>query len=229
MNEKKKTEDLRLLHGYEYVQRFEEKQSPMRLDRLMSRIPLSSNMHVADFGCGNGLMLPHVAPRVATYTGVDFSPEFIESARVRVKNYGFTNAGFHCADINDFCAKRANAFDVGFAMDFSEHVPDKQWVQILASIRSSLKPGGALYLHTPNALFFIEIMKERGFILKQFPEHVAVRNAADNTALLRQAGFETVEVTTLPHYNVLRYLHPLSYLPLLGRYFEARLFIKALA
>jgi len=62
-------------------------------------------------------------------------------------------------------------------MDFSEHVYDEEWREILRGIRSALKPTGRLYLHTPNAEFILEIMKARNLILARQPEHVAVRTA----------------------------------------------------
>ena len=60
-----------------------------------------------------------------------------------------------------FRNKNIRKFDLGFAMDFSEHVYDKQWIEILKSIRKSMKPDGKLYLHTPNFDFFLEKMKDR--------------------------------------------------------------------
>jgi hypothetical protein len=70
-------------------------------------------------------------------------------------------------------------------------------------------------------------MKERNFILRQPEQHVAVRSVADNVALIREAGFTRVDVEILPHYNVLKWLHPLSRLPLVGGLFEARILITA--
>jgi 2-polyprenyl-6-hydroxyphenyl methylase/3-demethylubiquinone-9 3-methyltransferase len=221
--------NMKKLHGNEYVERFNLEQSPLRLDRLNSLIALSKDMLVCDFGCGNGMLMEYLCPRVAEYQGVDFSENFIVSAKARKQSLGFSNATFFCEDINQFCASRECQFDAAFAMDFSEHVHDDDWIRILVSIRSTLKPGGILYLHTPNARFLIEIMKEREFLLRQFPEHVAVRDAEHNVALLVQAGFVSVNVSELPHYNILKLLHPLSFIPIVGKYFEARLFIQAVA
>jgi len=186
-------------------------------------------MTVCDFGCGNGLLMPHLCPNVDKYFGVDFSEEFIDAANRRKSALGYNNATFVCADINNFCAQHESCFDAGFAMDFSEHVPDDEWLDILRSIRHAIKPNKKLYLHTPNARFIIEIMKKHNFILKQFPEHVAVRDATENIKLLRQAGFSNINSIALPHYNILKYLHILSYAPVVGKYFEARLFIEATA
>jgi len=113
------------------------------------------------------------------------------------------------------------------AFDFSEHVGDEEWLQILLSIKSSLKKEGKLYIHTPNGKYFLEIMKNKNFIFSQFPEHIAVRNAKQNIILLEKAGYEIQGVKFLSHYNILKYIHLLSFIPWLGSYFQARFFIIA--
>lgn len=170
-----------------------------------------------------------IAPRVKSYTGVDFSAPFIKAAIEMRDRIAIRNAEFVCSDIKEFCSQRPNAFDAGFAMDFSEHVGDSEWTQILENIRKSLKPGGMLYVHTPNAEFFLEIMKKSNMVLRQFPEHIAVRTPEQNSAILGAAGFQVMSIRFLPHYNALKAIHPLSFLPVIGRYFRARLFIKAKA
>jgi hypothetical protein len=106
-------------------------------------------------------------------------------------------------------------------------VPDDEWVELLRAMHGTLRPGGSLYLHTPNRAFFLERMKAHNFMVPQFPEHVAVRTLQENAELLAKAGFWVRRGLTLPHYNVLRHLHPLRRLPLIGGVFEARLFIEA--
>jgi 2-polyprenyl-3-methyl-5-hydroxy-6-metoxy-1,4-benzoquinol methylase len=219
--------NLKSLHSSEYVKRFEYEQSPNRLGRLMSLISLSNHMAVCDFGCGNGMLMEQLCTKVAEYSGVDFSEDFIAAANLKKQDLGFCNASFFCEDITHFCDSHKGEFNIAFAMDISEHVYDKNWVQILTSIHSTLKHNGILYLHTPNADFFVEKMKQRNFLIKQFPEHIAVRNAAHNSNLIQQAGFSSIRVFKLPHYNTLKYIHPFSKLPLIGKFFEARLFIQA--
>ena len=223
------TQDLRELHGKEYVERFEMQQSQHRIGRLIDLMELQADMRVADFGCGNGMITPLIAQQVSEYYGVDFSPEFIKAANKNTARRNIKNATFFCQDIIEFCSEHKNSFDAAFALDFSEHVPDQEWVEILSSMRQNLKPGGSLYLHTPNKTFFIELMKEHDLILKQFPEHVAVRTIKENSDLIKDAGFTKVDVKTLPHYNILKLVAPLSFLPLIGKFFEARIFIRAIA
>jgi 2-polyprenyl-6-hydroxyphenyl methylase/3-demethylubiquinone-9 3-methyltransferase len=223
----KSPEELRQLHGQSYVDQFEKQQSVNRLQRLVSHFDLNRSQRAADFACGNGMIMEYVAPRVKEYVGVDFSTEFIAAANQRKERLKITNAEFVCASIEDFCREQGPTFDVGFAMDFSEHVYDADWLQVLSSIRESLKDGGRLYLHTPNREFFLEIMKDHNFLAKQYVQHIAVRNAEQNVSLLEQAGFKIHRLQLLPHYNVLKYVHPLSYIPLVGKYFKARVFIEA--
>ena len=181
---------LKELHGKEYVESFEKGQSKFRLERLIHSIPLNADCKVADFGCGSGMLLPLLADRVAHYTGIDFSEAFIQAAEKRKRLLNATNAEFVCEDIIKFCRENSGTFDIAFAMDFSEHVYDDDWLNILRAINQSLKEGGKLYLHTPNADFVVETMKKRNFIVKQFPEHIAVRSVRENIALLEQADFE---------------------------------------
>jgi 2-polyprenyl-6-hydroxyphenyl methylase/3-demethylubiquinone-9 3-methyltransferase len=219
-------EERRDLHGQEYVERFEASQSRSRLTRVLPLIELPDEAVVLDVACGNGLMLEELGSRIAEYHGVDFSPEFIEVARRRAERIAARHATFHCESVQDFCRRRPSEFGVALALDVSEHIYDNEWLDILRTIRGSLKPDGSLYIHTPNRDFFVERLKARNLILKQFPEHVAVRTASAMLALLARAGFSRTEVHYLPHYNVLRVFHALSFLPVIGRSFKARLFLR---
>jgi 2-polyprenyl-6-hydroxyphenyl methylase / 3-demethylubiquinone-9 3-methyltransferase len=215
------------LYEKDYVEKFEREQSPLRIKRLMQYIDLPKDSHVADFGCGNGMLLTSIYDKVRMYSGVDFSEPFIIAARNRQQSCGISNADFFCESIESFCSRNRDKFDAGFVMDLAEHVPDNEWAAILSAIHSSIKPGGKLYLHTPNAEFFLEIMKKKNFIFHQFEEHVAVRDITRNTRMLEDAGFFKVEVKLLPHYNILQYMHFLSFFPFIGKYFKARIFILA--
>jgi 2-polyprenyl-6-hydroxyphenyl methylase/3-demethylubiquinone-9 3-methyltransferase len=223
----KAREDLKALYGEEYVQKYKT-HSRRRLGRLVRYFALRPTDTVADFACGNGMLLDLVGHRVQRYVGLDFSEPFIRAAQERTQSLRLANAEFVCSSVVEFCSRRPSSFDVAFALDFSEHVYDDEWIEILRSIRSALKPAARFYLHTPNADFILEIMKARNFILTQQPEHVAVRTAGENCRLLREAGFLVERVRVLAHYkNLLRWAHALTVAPGIGQYFGARLFIEA--
>lgn len=221
-----KQEDTRKLHGADYVSMYEKKTDD-RIRRILKNILIPHKGTVADFGCGNALLLPLIHDSVKKYIGVDFSDDFIRMAEKKQADLGISNAEFHCGSIQEFCQDREDAFDAVFALDLSEHVYDEEWQEIVDAMHFCLKSGGKAFLHTPNRDFLVESMKAHDFILKQFPEHVAVRNGAGNAAFFESAGFADVSITYIPHYTFLRYLHPLADFPLIGRYFRARILLTA--
>jgi SAM-dependent methyltransferase len=162
---------------------------------------------------------------VHEYVGVDFSEAFVRAAERRRDARGLRNGTFRLADIVDFCADHPNQFDAAFALDFSEHIYDDQFLRVFGAINGALKPGAPLYLHTPNAEYFMERFKDWG-VLEQVEGHVAVRDAGHHHGLLTRCGFAAVEVRYLAHYlPFAARFHALGALPVVGRYFRARLFI----
>jgi SAM-dependent methyltransferase len=221
--------DALALHGRDYAERFDRMHGRRRLLQLLPLMRLEKDDDLVDFACGNGLLAAETHDRVHSYTGVDFSQPFIDLAVARAARLGARNLRFECASIEEFCTAHLQRFDVACAFDFSEHVPDGEWLQLLAEMRRSLKPGGRLYLHTPNAGFVLERLRSKNFILRQSPEHVAVRDMRANLELLRQSGFSITAARFVRHYNVLRFLHPLRRVPVIGPWFAARIFIEARA
>jgi cyclopropane fatty-acyl-phospholipid synthase-like methyltransferase len=217
-------EELRAIYDQSYVDQYDP-HAVQRIRRMLPFFDLSAGDEVADFGCGNGVLLELVAPRVRAYVGVDFSEEFVRAAERRRDAGAVPNGSFHCGDIVSFCEAHPNRFDAAFALDFSEHVYDDQFVRIFRAIHGSLKPGAALYLHTPNAEYFMERLKARG-ILTQVEGHVGVRDVAQHAKLLAECGFASVHVRYLAHYlYVASLFHGLGSLPLVGRLFRARLLL----
>ena len=217
-------EELRAIYDEIYVDQYDV-HAVQRMRRMLPFFELAGHEVVADFGCGNGVLLDVVGSRVARYVGVDFSEAFVRAAERRRDAHGLQNGTFHCADLVAFCARHPSHFDAGFALDFSEHIYDDQFVRIFRAIHGALKPGAPLYLHTPNAEYFMERLRERG-VIRQIEGHVAVRSVQSHRALLAQCGFADVHVHYLAHYLYpASALHGLGALPLVGRYFRARLFL----
>ena len=216
--------ELRAIYGQSYVDQYDP-HAVRRMRRMLPFFELSGREVVADFGCGNGVLLELIESRVHEYVGVDFSEAFVRAAERRRDARGIENGTFHCADIVAFSERHPNHFDAGFALDFSEHIYDDQFLRIFRAIHGALKPGASLYLHTPNREYFMEQLRERG-VLSQIEGHVAVRDARGHQALLAECGFTDVQVGYLAHYLYpASAFHFLSALPLVGRYFRARLFL----
>ena len=196
-----------------------------RIRRMLPLFALSSEARVADFGCGNGVLLELIASRIREYVGIDFSEPFIRAAERRREALGIANGTFECTDIVAFCERHPIQFDTAFALDFSEHLYDDQFVRIFRAISRALKPGAPLYIHTPNAEYVLERLHDWGF-LRPVDGHVGIRDARRHQELLIQSGFARVDVRYLPHYlRLAAMVHGLGALPLVGRHFRARLFL----
>ena len=198
-----------------------------RMSRLIPLMGLKREDRIADFGCGTGAFALLVKDLVSRYVGVDFSDDAINFARDRIKKCNVGNAVFHCEDIVSFCDRNVGSFDVVVSNDFTEHIYDKEFLDIFSAAYRTLKPGGSLYIYTPNGDFFWEVMKKVG-LARQFPQHVSVRRDDEYFDLLMECGFNirNIEVAYLPHFNILRILDFLKCIPIIGRYFRAKLFIK---
>lgn len=225
---KHSSEALRNLHDAHYANDYERK--PLqRLARLSKYFRLSPHDCVVDYACGNAMLLDVIHDKVGEYHGVDFSEDMLVFARNRSSKYSYPPTFFHSQSIEDFASHNTYRFDAAFALDLSEHVYDEEWLAILRAVRLSLKPGGNLYIHTPNRDYFIERFKEIG-LLSQFPEHVAVRTIEQNVRLLQEAGFANTHVRLLSHYELRQKpFAALAPIPLIGKFFEARIFITATA
>jgi len=215
---KSKAELKRMYNQQNYLNMYNKK--PLsRLLNLIKYMHLTKKQNVVDFGCGNGMLLEVISNSVSSYIGIDYSHPLINAAIKRKERIQAHNSEFICGDIHEFCNSNINTFDVAFAMGFSEHVLDKDWLKILLSMKKSLKNNGLLYIHTPNSEFFLEIMKADGFLVAQKPGHIAIRTPDENNRLLQMAGFTIQRLKLIPHYNILRYIHFLSYIPHIGKYF----------
>lgn len=93
------------MYGKEYVEAFERGQLASRLERLFKHICLCPEDEIVDFGCGNGMMLPLLASKVKSYTGVDFSQAFIDAAERTKIELSISNAKFVCADMSSSVRK----------------------------------------------------------------------------------------------------------------------------
>lgn len=216
------------LHSGEYVQVLASVPEN-RFDAVIPLLELKKNDRLVDFACGNGLLAELIGNNIGVYEGVDFSSDFINAAITRSGKNGLTNTRFHCMDIVSFCRNHPNEYDIVTAFDFSEHIYDEDFVKIFTGAREILKTGGSLYLYTPNLDFFWERMKDIG-LAKQFPQHIAVRNNGQYLHLLQECGFDVNKIHLFkpPHFNVFKYLRPLTRLPVIGRLFEAKLLYRCI-
>jgi len=226
IDRKHERESREALHGNQYVQRFTGDRQARRVTALAKRISLAPGANILDVGCGTGLLASLLAGQYNRYTGLDFSSVMVQEARRQADMQGLRGCRFILGDAAETMRREVAAYDAIFLLDISEHVPDHEWAEIVCASWGCLKTGGRAYLHTPNLDFVVERLKQHGW-MQQFPEHIAVRDVRDNERFFQEAGYASTDFTYLPHYNVLRWLHPLARLPLVGKLMAARLWITA--
>jgi len=117
-------------HSGDYVSKYEQKRDG-RVERLRKYIKLQDSDSVADFGCGNGLLMLEVADQVREYVGIDFSSDFIDAAEAKRCRHGLENCRFILGEIDKICPKYPGYFTKAFLLDFSEHVADADLLPIL--------------------------------------------------------------------------------------------------
>ncbi len=106
-----------------------------------------TGLRLLDIGCGGGLIAEPLARLGASVTGLDPSPENIETAtaaREKVRVWLSTISGRHERRL----AAQGRRFDCVIALEVIEHVPDVS--AFLQSCADVTEPGGLVVLSTLN-------------------------------------------------------------------------------
>ncbi len=103
---------------------------------------------VLDIGCGSGHGSSTLATKFKEVHAVDISTEAIDYAK---EHWQLPNIHFQTGDSLAMSFKE-NSFDVVVAFEVFEHLTD--WRTFLSEIKRVLKPGGLLYISTPNKTLY---------------------------------------------------------------------------
>jgi SAM-dependent methyltransferase len=98
---------------------------------------------VLELACGTGLFTRRIAPRVASVTAVDASPEVLAINRARV---AADNVKYIEADLFAWRPPSSECYDVVFFSFWLSHVPEQRFASFWASVAAALAPDGAAYL-----------------------------------------------------------------------------------
>ena len=107
------------------------------------------NDHILDVGCGDGKLTSLIAPKVRQVTAIDHQEYPLKFARLIFKKIGIKNTVFRTGDITKLTFKENN-FDKVTCFDVIEHIKKEEAVQGIKEVVRVLKPGGKVYLTTPN-------------------------------------------------------------------------------
>lgn len=200
-----------------------------REENLLALVEPKGTETLLELGCARGDTSFFFARRVERVIGLDGEPLALGLARQRARDLGILNVDFVLADAGHFPEIPDSSVDVAAAFDFLEHVTDTTLGGMLAEVRRVLKPGGRFVGYTPNREHLVERLKARNFILRQQPDHIAVRTPGQILAFLERAGLrlERIFYPASP-YPLYRYVDlALKGLPLLGRPFRFRICLRA--
>jgi SAM-dependent methyltransferase len=184
---------------------------------------------VLDLGSALGDVCFLLAPHVKEAIGVDASPRAIELAGARCRERGFANVRFVESDVADLAELAPSSVDVAGAFDLLEHVDDETVRKMLHALRRVLKPGGVFVAYTPNREHYVERLKAVNLILKQFPEHIAVRRPGEIRRLLEDEGWRvrSLRYSPAPFPGVRWIERALWRLPVVGPLFRYRVLVEA--
>ncbi len=104
------------------------------------KLPLNSDMHGMEFGCGTGLVGLSIVPKLAKLTAIDSSIGMITTLKEKVAEAGVENVVPICLDLNE--SPLSERFDFIFTSMTLHHI--KEVDRTLATLYHHLKEGGIL-------------------------------------------------------------------------------------
>ncbi|MGH0037891.1 MAG: class I SAM-dependent methyltransferase [Myxococcota bacterium] len=180
---------------------------------------LEAGIDVLDVGCGAGRALNRLAETFpkSRFTGFDLSGEAIASARAEAADRGLRNARFEVRDVADLTDPTGYDWVTAFDAIHDQARPDA----VLAAIARCLRPGGTFlmqdirgtshvhedaahpmspFLYTVSCLhcMTVSLAGEGAGLGAMWGERTARR-------MLREAGFDRIDVSILPHDEINQY------------------------
>lgn len=149
-----------------------------------------------EIGCGPGYFLDEARRAgVARVVGIDRNPWAVEEARRR-------GIEAHVGSIDVLLPE--DAFDAIVMLDLIEHVADP--VPFLAEVRARLRPGGRVFLMTPNIRSALARVAGRRWVSFKIPEHLYYYSPRSMRTLLARSGFEVLSLRGAGQYVTVEFL-----------------------
>jgi len=198
----------------------------LRLKQLIKMANPSSIDDIIDLGCSSGAITHFCSTFGARVTGVDASETAIGMAKKTFENNNLIS--FYKADVSNLYLFEKQSFNKAVAFDIVEHLPQETFEKMLQEVYRILKPKGKLCIYTPNPSHIIEHLKEREFLLKQNPTHIALRSMNEICMSMDKAGFTLDMVyftpSFIPFINVFETIF--GKIPKIGGLFRYRICIR---
>ncbi|MBU1086343.1 MAG: class I SAM-dependent methyltransferase [Candidatus Omnitrophica bacterium] len=108
-------------------------------------MPKNKDAKILDVGCGGGHFLYYLKDKgYNNFTGIDISAQQVEFCKQKIKTEILN------VDAFEFLGQHKEEFDLVASHDVLEHIKKENVIKFLKLIHSALKPGGQVFLRTPN-------------------------------------------------------------------------------
>lgn len=181
---------------------------------------LEQGIDVLDVGCGSGRAMIHLARRFPTsrFSGYDLSPEAIAAANAQARAAGLDNVRFEVRDLAEWNEPQTRHLVTAFDVVHDQARP----AQVLRNIATALKPDGLFLMQDISGSSHVHEDRNHpmGTLLYTVScmhcMSVSLANGGPGLGamwgrklaleMLRDAGFGSVRVESLPH-DVLNYYY----------------------
>lgn len=178
--------------------------------RLIKRVAMPGPAdRVLDAGCGSGTISHFLAQHAAHVVGADSNPEAIAFAR---NSFTLSNLEFALGQFEKLL--RFDLFDWIYSIEVIEHLYHEQVIDVLSLFKKLAKPGGHLFLTTPNYRSLwpvVEWSLDRFKLVPNLSEgqHVSHFSKALLKESCEQAGWKVEQIGTFN--GAAPFIAPLSY------------------
>lgn len=179
--------------GSAWVLRARRLRDRSKVERALKHVERErKQVKVLDIGAGDGALLEVFESSGvpgSNLCGVDLEPWAVERLHAR----GFNGTLGRVEELK----LPTESFDVVTMIQVIEHVADPQ--KVMRSVNRTLRPGGVFLLETPNmASWDRRFFAQKTWGGYHFPRHWTLWDLESIAWTLKQAGFDTVEVSTPP-------------------------------
>jgi SAM-dependent methyltransferase len=156
-----------------------------KLDKGFRYLPKpAQGQRLLDIGCGNGNFLVSASEAGWQVSGIEPDPKAATAARQRGVDVTVGTV--------DLLASESNCFDAITVSHVIEHVHEPK--QLLQAVQRLLKPGGIVYIDTPNIQSHGAKLFRQNWRGLETPRHLVLFNPASLKGLLASTGFVNTKV-----------------------------------